>query len=152
MKKVICMVLLVLALPLGAVNAKEQPECKSLETIFKTGVKEEIGVCKVEVQRSGLEVIHMGKKLSPQMMELALMANFEKLDNHTAVMGEFALLEEEVNPVIDALRQGGVDISALHNHMIGESPRILYVHFQGMGDMMQLAQTVKNAMDKTVRK
>ncbi|UUZ97653.1 DUF1259 domain-containing protein [Paenibacillus sp. P25] len=60
-------------------------------------------------------------------------------------------MEKEVNPVIDALLQGGLEITALHNHMMGENPRIMYLHFQGMGDMNSLAQAVKNVIDKTVQ-
>ncbi|WP_373233356.1 DUF1259 domain-containing protein [Cohnella sp.] len=103
----------------------------------------------MEIVRENLEVTYMGNKLSPEMMELVFIATFERVDKHTAVMGELALLDEEVNPVIDGLRQGGLDVSALHNHMIGEKPRILYVHFQGMGDVSQLAQTIKGAIEKT---
>lgn len=77
------------------------------------------------------------------------MANFEKVGNQTIVMGEFALLEDEVNPVISELRKGKIEVSTLHNHMLGENPRIHYVHFQGTGKLDQLAQTVETAIKTT---
>jgi len=72
-----------------------------------------------------------------------------KVNDKTAVIGEFALLQEEVNPVIDELRKGNIDISALHNHMLFEEPRIMYLHFQATGNMTQQAETIKKAIAKT---
>ncbi|WJH33684.1 DUF1259 domain-containing protein [Paenibacillus sp. CC-CFT747] len=92
-----------------------------------------------------------GVPVSPELIELGFEANFEKKDSQTVVTGEFALLGEEVNPVVDALRKGGIEITAIHNHLIGEQPRILYLHFQGIGDRMALAKTVRLAIE-TVRK
>ncbi|WP_276356157.1 DUF1259 domain-containing protein [Cohnella caldifontis] len=132
--------------PAGHVHAKETGGCGSLERMFPGKVKEERSVCKVEFVRRDLQVTHMGLKMPPELMELALMANFGTAGGQTVLMGEFALLEGEVNPVIDALRRGGAEITALHNHMMGEHPRILYLHFQGMGDRDVLARAVQNAV------
>ncbi|MFC7439591.1 DUF1259 domain-containing protein [Laceyella putida] len=63
--------------------------------------------------------------------------------------GEFSLLEREVTPVLDMFRKGNIEISAIHNHWINEKPRIIYLHFQGIGNMKNLAQTVKAAIQAT---
>lgn len=150
MKKLaVISLLLMISLPLTQAYANQTSDCKPLKRIFGNHVKAENTVCRLEIERKNLNVSHMGMKQSPEMMELSLMANFENVDNRTAIMGEFALLEQEVNSVIDALRKGGIEVSALHNHMMGENPRILYLHFQGMGDVVHLAETVKFAINKT---
>lgn len=150
MKKVILSAALffTMALPAGT-NAVGQADCAALKNIFQTDVKSDDGICKVEIVRKSPNVTHIGSKLSPETMELGFHLVFEKVNDKTAVIGEFALLQEEVNPVIDELRKGKIDISALHNHMLFEEPRIMYLHFQGTGNMTQQAEAIKNAIAKT---
>ncbi|WP_053365220.1 DUF1259 domain-containing protein [Bacillus sp. FJAT-27245] len=136
-------------LPAEETSAKQSPDCKVLEQIFKTKVKEADGVCKVEITRKNLEVTHFGNKVSPELIELGFGFNFKKTDGQTALIGEMALLEEEVNPVIDALRKGGLEVTALHNHLMYERPRIMYLHLQGKGDMIKQANTLINAIAAT---
>ncbi len=66
-------------------------------------------------------------------------------------MGDLVLLEPEVEPVLGELESGGFEILAIHNHLIAETPRILYVyvHFHGHGDAATLAKTLKSALAKT---
>ncbi len=152
MKKSIMAIAMVLAfsLPVTA-DAQEQAECEMLKGILNADVEVDNGVCKVEIVRKNIKPTHMGKKMSPETMELVFHFGFEKVDGQTAVMGELALLQEEVNPVLDELRKGKLEVSALHNHLLHEEPRIMYVHFQGIGDMVQQAKTIKAAIDKTSR-
>lgn len=131
------------------ISAEGQTDCATLQNVFGTEVKSENGRCSVEMVREELQLTHMGEKLSPQTMEVVFHFTFEQVNHGTAVMGELALLEEEVNPVIDALRNGNLEVSALHNHMIHEQPRIMYIHFQGIGDLTKRAKTIKNAIEKT---
>ena len=133
----------------GAVQAQGNVDCDKLGKMFNTSVKSKNGVCKVEIDRKSIKPTNMGKKLSPEMMELGFEMNFEQKDGQTAVIGELALLQEEVNPVLDELRKGKLEVTALHNHMMFEEPRIMYVHFQGLGDMEQQAKTIQAAIDKT---
>lgn len=132
----------------ASVSPSDQISCDNLEKIFNTKVDTKNGVCSVVIPRKNIKVTNMGKILSSEMMSLALMANFEKVGGQVAVMGEFALLEKEVNPVIDELRKGNFEITAIHNHMISEKPKLIFVHFQGMGDMNELAESVKSAIDE----
>ncbi|MBT2637636.1 MULTISPECIES: DUF1259 domain-containing protein [unclassified Bacillus (in: firmicutes)] len=150
MKRLLMVSTLVFALFLaGAVQAQGNANCKKLEKTFNTNVETENGVCKVEIVRENINPTHMGKKLSPETMELVFHFGFEKVDGQVAVMGELALMQEEVNPVLDELRKGKLEVTAVHNHMMHEEPRIMYVHFQGIGDMEQQAKTIKAAIDKT---
>jgi hypothetical protein len=61
--------------------------------------------------------------------------------NDAMVMGDLVLTEEEVAPVMKGLEDGGVEVTALHNHLIGESPRIVYIHMGGHGNPVKIAQT-----------
>ncbi len=64
-------------------------------------------------------------------------------------MGDLVLLADEVNPVIRALQAGGLEVLAIHNHLIGESPQVIYVHFGGHGDAEQVAKALRSALDAT---
>ena len=61
-------------------------------------------------------------------------------------MGDLVLLESEVNPVIAKLRSSGFDISAVHNHLMEESPRVLYAHYMGHGPAVELATSLRSAL------
>ena len=65
------------------------------------------------------------------------------------VMGDLALLPKEVEPVVRTLQYGGIDIAAIHNHLLDESPPIAYVHYSGHGDPTALAQTLAKALATT---
>src|SRR5581483_6335111 len=66
--------------------------------------------------------------------------------NDAMIMGDLVLTSDEVAPAMKALEEGGVEVTALHNHLLGESPKIMYIHMGGHGDPVKLAQTVKNAV------
>jgi uncharacterized protein DUF1259 len=68
------------------------------------------------------------------------------------VVGDTCSLGEEINPVIDALRAGGIEIVAIHNHMLGGSPNFVFLHFQGRGDAAALAKCVRSAWDQLGKK
>jgi hypothetical protein len=65
------------------------------------------------------------------------------------VMGDLVLLPSEVEPVVRSLQYGGMDVTAIHNHLAGESPAISYVHFSGHGDPAALAKTLRQALNTT---
>jgi hypothetical protein len=65
------------------------------------------------------------------------------------VMGDLVLLPSEVEPVVRSLQYGGIDIAAIHNHLLGESPAIAYLHYFGHGDPAALAQTLQKALATT---
>lgn len=67
----------------------------------------------------------------------------------TVAMGDLVLTSEELAPVIRRLQQGGIEQTAIHHHLVGESPRVLYVHIHAHGDPLQLAQTIRAAVALT---
>lgn len=76
-------------------------------------------------------------------------AAFAGGDDDAVVDGDFAVTDAELQPVLKSLRGAGVDIVAIHSHMTGESPRILFLHYWGRGRAEQLARAVKAALDLT---
>jgi hypothetical protein len=76
-------------------------------------------------------------------------AAFGGTDENAIVDGDFAVAEGELQPVLKALRAGGINVVAIHSHMTGESPRILFLHYWGRGKAADLAATVKRALDQT---
>jgi hypothetical protein len=62
------------------------------------------------------------------------------------VMGDLVLLEEEINPVMEKLRSSGFEITAVHNHLLGESPHVLYMHYMGHGPEAKLAESLRAAL------
>lgn len=153
LKTIIPILVLCLSLwyPVDTTYGAGDSECRLFENLFADHVKQTGKICKVEVGRKNLNVSIEGEKVSPELAGLSLNADFESTQNTTIVLGEFALLPQEVNPVIDALRKGDIQISALHNHWF-EKPMVLYLHFQGKGDPETLAQTVKSAIDVVQQK
>lgn len=69
--------------------------------------------------------------------------------NDAMVMGDLVLTEAEVAPVMEALEKGGVAVTALHNHLLGEQPKIMYIHMGGHGDPVAMARTIKAAVALT---
>jgi hypothetical protein len=66
-----------------------------------------------------------------------------------AITGDFVLIGEEVNPVIKALRESGIEVTAVHSHMLTEQPRIIFMHFWANDDALKLAKGIRAALDKT---
>jgi hypothetical protein len=79
-------------------------------------------------------------------------AAFQGNPDHAAVAGDFAMLEDEVAPVIKALIKNGIEVVAVHNHMVGEQPKIFFLHYWGVGNAEQLARGLKAALDQTGKK
>jgi len=73
-------------------------------------------------------------------------AAFAGTDENAVVDGDFAVLEDELQGVLKSLRKSGVNIVAIHHHMSGEEPRILFLHYWGRGTAVELAQAVKAAL------
>jgi hypothetical protein len=76
-------------------------------------------------------------------------AAFAGANDNAVVDGDFAVSEQELAPVLKALRAGGIEIVAIHHHMVGETPRILFLHYWGRGKAADLATTVRRALDLT---
>jgi len=141
--------ILLCAVGLVAQERKDDPAWgKVAAALGKKGDLSADGVYKVTFPRSDVKVTMHGAPV-PVGMGLASWAAFTKMpDWKYMVMGDTVMLGAEVNPVIDALRAGGIEIVALHNHMLGEQPQILFMHYQGEGDPEALARTIRRAIDQ----
>lgn len=102
-------------------------------------------VYRVGFPRTDLHVSAHGIEIKPGLA-LGSWAAFMGTDESAMVMGDLVLLEDEVNPVMDKLRGAGFEITAIHNHLIGETPHILYMHYMGHGAAVQLANALKTAL------
>jgi hypothetical protein len=68
-------------------------------------------------------------------------------NGNAAITGDFVMVSSEVNPVIKALRAGGIEVTALHSHMLDEQPRLFFMHFWANDDAIKLAKTLRTALD-----
>ena len=105
------------------------------------------GVFKVSVPRSDLRLSAAGVRITPAM-GLTSWAAFEGSPGHATVMGDLVLLEGQVNPVMSVALDAGLEVTALHNHFLGESPRVMFMHIGGMGDEQALASAVGKVFAK----
>lgn len=100
--------------------------------------------------RSDLHVTVGGVPVQPGLA-LGAWAGFKMTGtgDEAVTMGDLVLIEREVEPVLGELEAGGFEVLAIHNHLLGETPRVLYVHFHGHGDPATLAKTLKASLAKT---
>src|SRR5471032_1760292 len=83
-------------------------------------------------------------------MGVAIAINFQPAGGgKAAITGDFVLTNDEVNPVIKALRANGIEVTALHSHMLDEQPRLFFLHFWAVDDALKLARGLRAALDKT---
>ncbi len=84
----------------------------------------------------------------PGAMGTAIGINFQPTGGgKAAITGDFVALSNEVNPLITALRDNGIEVTAIHNHMIGEEPRAFFIHFWANDDAVKLAKGLRAALD-----
>jgi hypothetical protein len=121
---------------------------KQVEEILGHTGKVNGGVLQISVPRA--EAITDSGMTVPPSMGVATAINFQPTGNgKAAITGEFVLLGTEVNPVIKALRQNGIAVTALHSHMLMEEPRLFFMHFWANDDAVKLAKGLRAALDTT---
>jgi hypothetical protein len=104
------------------------------------------GVLQFSVPRA--ESISEGGMSIPPSMGTAIAINFQPTGGgKAAITGDFVLLGSEVNPVLKALRQHGIEVTALHSHMIDDSPHLFFMHFWANDDAQKLAQSLRAALE-----
>jgi hypothetical protein len=103
-------------------------------------------VLKVNIPRSDLRVT-IGGRPAPTPFGFGGWLALTKGEGMDVMMGDLVLTEDEVNPVMSAVLQNGLDVTALHNHFFWEQPRVFYMHVHGMGAPADLARRVKPAID-----
>jgi len=106
------------------------------------------GVYQVSVPRA--EAIHDGSFEIPPSMGLGTAINFQPTGGgKAAITGDFVMIASEVNPVIRALRDGGIEVTSLHSHLLTEEPRLFFMHFWANDDAVKLASGLRSALEKT---
>ncbi len=118
------------------------------QAIGRSGQVQGDGAYKVGFPRSDLKVTLEGVDLKPALA-LGGWVAFSKPGSDSMVMGDLVLAEDEVPAVMASLESGGVQVTALHNHVQRESPRVMYMHIGGHGDAVKLATAIKGAMALT---
>jgi hypothetical protein len=121
------------------------------KALGRSGSEMSGGVYRVGLGRSDLKVTLDGVQVRPTLALGSYLA-FQKVGNEAMVMGDLVLLHEEVNPVMKKLVDGGIEITALHNHVLRSSPATMYMHFSGHGDPVKLATVLREALSEARRR
>jgi hypothetical protein len=145
------------AVALTAIPAPKPPAAPATDIGIDTAAIEQVlghagkvngGVFQVGVPRA--EAITEGGMRIPNSMGISTAINFQPTGGgKAAITGDFVMLGEEVNHVIQALRSNGIDVTALHSHMLDEQPRLFFMHFWANDDAVKLAKGLRAALDKT---
>ena len=104
-------------------------------------------VLKVNIPRNDLKMTVQGFSTPTPFGFGGWVALTKATDGSDVMMGDLVLLQEEVNPVMSALLDNGIDVTALHNHFFWDDPHVFYMHVHGMGKAADLARRVKPALD-----
>lgn len=130
------------------VTGKTLDWIEKVEKIFNRKGTIQENVFKITFPRSDLKVKVDEIPVQPGLALTSWIA-LKPVDSHVVLMGDLVLLEKEVDPVVTKLETSGLEVTALHNHLIGESPKVMYLHISGHGEPVQLAGKVKDAIALT---
>ena len=147
-----CILIAILFWVAGMTNPQSMALSDERPTSMDTGAIEQLtgakgvleqkeGVFKVSAPRKDLSVTIAGVKMSPPM-GLTSWAAFKREGKDDVVMGDLVLTQEQIAPVMDAALENGLEVTALHNHFVWDSPKIMFMHIGGMGPEQGLATAV----------
>ncbi len=123
------------------------PEYQAVLKALGKGGDYKEGVLKVNIPRNDVAVTISGRP-APTPFGFGGWIALTKGDaGHEVMMGDLVLTEDEVNPVMSAVLNSGLDVTALHNHFFWDSPRMYFMHVHGMGTPSELATRIKPAID-----
>ncbi len=131
----------------GLLQAQVPEEYQGVLTYLGRSGDFKAGVLKVNVPRNDLKVTVQGVALPTAFGFGGWVAMTKGEGGQDVMMGDLVLLQEEVNPVMSALLDNGLQVTALHNHFFWEEPRLFYMHIHGMGSPADLARRVKPGLD-----
>src|SRR5712691_4464203 len=122
---------------------------KPVETALgRSGQMQPGDVYKFALPRRDMKVVKDGVTIAPGLA-LGSWVAFKKMGNEAMVMGDLVLSEEEIEPVMLKLQQEGIEQTSIHNHLLGETPRVIYMHVAGHGDPVALARSLASALALT---
>src|SRR6266478_346165 len=132
------------ASPIGALAA--DPDWKAVEqALGKSGQLQAGDVFRVGMPRTDLSVTVKGVPVKAGFA-LGSYAAFKQVGDQTMVMGDLVLLDQEVPAVMAGLFRGGLEVTAVHNHLNEMSPHVMYMHYEGHGDAVQMAKALRQAL------
>jgi hypothetical protein len=120
----------------------------SLAKIVGYDGEQNAAVYKITIGRPDIPLKEMGASINARM-GLNTWAAFYGSDADAVVAGDIAMLDREVTPVLKSLRASGIDVVAIHHHMTGTSPQVIFLHYWGKGDARKLATAFRAAIDQT---
>jgi biotin operon repressor len=139
--------------PLGGGPQPQQPPAidldgAALDRILGAQGKNNGGILQYGIPR-GEKIEESGVPVPPSLGS-AIAINFQPTGGgKAAITGDFVLTAKEVNPVAAALRENGIEVTAIHNHMLDDQPRLFFMHFWANDDAQKLAKGLRAAIDKT---
>ncbi len=131
----------------GEPTGKENFDLQALDAVVKYSGTVNGPTYKYTVGREDLTIMAMGAEMTPSI-GLNSWASFAGNREKAHIAGDIAMLEPEVNPVIQALRKNNIEVVALHHHMLGDDPHIIFLHYYGRGPATRLAQGFRAALDE----
>jgi len=123
-------------------------DTKKLDEIIGHTAEMSKGVYKYTIGRPDVKLTEHGMPVST-FAGFNTWAAFQGTPDKAAVAGDFTMLESEVEPVIKALVENGIEVVAVHNHMVHEQPKIFFLHYWGVGNAEQLAKGLRAALNQT---
>lgn len=129
-------------------NSRQENILDNIKYIFSQEGTTAGGIFKFTFPRTDLTV-KIGDIIIEPELALTSWVALNQLEPHSILMGDIVLLQNEVNPVMSVLLENGIEITALHNHLMFETPRIMFMHIHGEGDPISLAKGVRNALSQT---
>src|SRR5262247_1099690 len=122
------------------------PDWKAVEqALGKAGQLQPGDVFRVGMPRTDLNVTVKGVPVKAGFA-LGSYAAFRQVGDHAMVMGDLVLLDQEIPAVMSGLFAGGLEVTAVHNHLNEMSPHVMYVHYSGHGDAVQMARALRQAL------
>src|SRR4051812_33550906 len=141
---VVCLAMGFLSFLVGASGAQEDWQQQVAQALGKAGTASG-GIYRVGLPRTDIKATLDGVELKPGFALGGWLA-FEKMGNKAMAMGDLVLTEDEVNPVMAKLLAGGIEVTALHNHLLRNRPFTMYMHVLGQGDPVKLATLLHDAL------
>src|SRR5438477_7758302 len=138
MKLALVFAMLGLAIAPSSSFGSEQQWAPVAEALGKSGTEMPGGVYRIGMPRTDLKVTLDGLALKPGFA-LGSWVAFEPMGHEAMVMGDLVLAEDEIEPVMKKLQEGGLEITALHNHLLRATPATFYMHILGHGEPVALA-------------
>src|SRR5712672_521251 len=129
----------------AATGASDTQWSAVADALGKSGIEMPGGVYRVGMPRTDLQVTLDGVSLKPTFA-LGSWVAFKPMGKEAMVMGDLVLTENEIQPVMKKLQEGGLEITALHNHLLRAQPATMYMHVLGHGDPVMLARALHDAI------